>query len=204
MSPCVFCGEMKVDLRAHFLSVHQEEEKIKELSTLGKKERIQAIAALRRQGILQKNMKSVASGGDTRDLMCERKSSGEKVMWSRCSGVFKEAYFYKHKKTCLSPRTRINRHALDVRFLVTLTNPRPTTEWDTVMEKMDKDRFFDIIKSDEVIISANISTTPGNLQRVRMPKSRHAQRCVDWPNSLMPQSVSQQQPNCLWSQTSTS
>ena len=45
----MFCGEMKVDLRAHFLSVHQEEEKIKELSTLGKKERIQAIAALCRQ-----------------------------------------------------------------------------------------------------------------------------------------------------------
>ena len=41
------------------------------------------------------------------------------------------------------------------------------------MEKMDKDRFFDIIKSDEVIISANISTTPGNL-----PKSRHAHQCV--------------------------
>ena len=33
----MFCGEMKVDLRAHFLSVHQEEEKIKELSTLGKR-----------------------------------------------------------------------------------------------------------------------------------------------------------------------
>ena len=73
----MFCGQMKVDLRAHFLSVHQEEEKIKELGTLGKKERIQAIAALRRQGIVQKNTKIVASGGDTRDLMCERKSAGE-------------------------------------------------------------------------------------------------------------------------------
>ena len=166
----MFCGEMKVDLRAHFLSVHQEEEKIKELSTLGKKERIQAIAALRRQGIVQKNTKIVASGGDTSDLMCERKSSGEKVLCSRCSGVFKEAYFYKHKKSCMSPQKRVNPRALDVRSLATPNNPKPTTEWDTVMEKMDKDRFFDIIKSDEVIISANISMTPGNLQRARMIK----------------------------------
>ena len=27
---------------------------------------------------------------------------------SRCSGVFKEAYFYKHKKSCLSPQKRVN------------------------------------------------------------------------------------------------
>ena len=148
----MFCGEMKVDLRAHFLSVHQEEEKIKELSTLGKKERIQAIATLRRQGILQKNTKIVASGGDSRDLMCERKSSGEKVMCSRCSGVFKGAYFYKHKKSCMSPKKRVNPRALNVRSLATPNNPRPSTEWDNVIDKMDKDRFFDIIKSDDVIL----------------------------------------------------
>ena len=148
----MFCGQMKVDLRAHFLSVHQEEEKIKELGTLGKKERIQAIAALRRQGIMQKNTKIVASGGDTRDLMCERKSAGEKVMCSRCSGVFKEAYFYKHKKTCLSPQKCVNPRALDVRSLATPTNPRPSTEWDTVIDKMDKDKLFDNINSDDVIL----------------------------------------------------
>ena len=86
----------------------------------------------------------------TRDLTCEMNSVGENVMCSRCSGVFKEAYFYKHKKSCLSPQKRVNPLAL-VLSLVTLTNPKPSTEWDTVMEKMDKDRFFDIIKSDEVI-----------------------------------------------------
>ena len=42
----MFCGEMKADLRAHFMSVHQEEENIKELGTQ-EKDRIQAIAALR-------------------------------------------------------------------------------------------------------------------------------------------------------------
>ena len=52
----------------------------------------------------------------------------------------------------LSPRTRVNPHSLDVRSLATPNNPRPSPEWDTVMEKMDKDRFFCIIKSDEVII----------------------------------------------------
>ena len=62
-----------------------------------------------------------------------------------------EAYFYKLKKTCLSPQKSVNPRALDVRSLATPTNPRPSTEWDTMIEKLDKDRFFDI-KSDEVII----------------------------------------------------
>ena len=73
-------------------------------------------------------------------------------MCSRCSGVFKEAYFYKHKMSCMSPQKRVNPRALDVRSLATPNNPRPSTEWDTVIDKMDKDQILDIIKSDEVII----------------------------------------------------
>ena len=38
MRPCVFCGEMKADLRAHFMSLHQDGENIKELGTLEEKE----------------------------------------------------------------------------------------------------------------------------------------------------------------------
>ena len=75
-----------------------------------------------------------------REEVCWRK-----VICSRCSGVFKEGYFYKHKKTCLAPQKTVNPCALDVRSLATTTNPRPSTEWDTVIEKIHKDRFFDII-----------------------------------------------------------
>ena len=71
--------------------------------------------------------------------MCERKSVGENVMCTHCSGVFKEVYFYKHKKTCLSPQKHVNPRVVDVRSFATPSNPRPTTEWDTVIEKMDKD-----------------------------------------------------------------
>ena len=37
------------------------------------------------------------------------------VISSRCSGVFKDTYFYKQKMTCLSPWKRVNPRALDVR-----------------------------------------------------------------------------------------
>ena len=62
-------------------------------------------------------------------------------MYTHCSGVFKEVYFYKHKKTCLSPQKHVNPRVVDVRSFATPSNPRPTTctEWDTVIEKMDKD-----------------------------------------------------------------
>ena len=49
------------------------------------------------------------------------------------------------RRQCLSPQKRINPRALDVRSFATPSNPRPTTEWDTVIEKMDMDRFFEII-----------------------------------------------------------
>jgi hypothetical protein len=51
-------------------------------------------------------------------LICERTSEGEKVMCSRCSGVFKKCYFYKHVKICQSPQKRIMPRALGVKTLV--------------------------------------------------------------------------------------
>ena len=75
----MFSGDMEADLCALFTSVQW---RIQELDTPGKKERIQAIAALRRHGIVQTNTNILAEGGNTRDLMCER-SAGGKVLCSR-------------------------------------------------------------------------------------------------------------------------
>jgi len=143
--PCIYCGQFKVDLRAHLLVVHKTEDKVEELENLGKKDKIAALGKLRKLGIAQKN-KAILAQDDTDKLICER-ISGEKVMCSRCSGVFRTCYFYKHVKICQSPHKHMLPRPLGVQTFVQSAPSTSTTECDKVLLKMDKDKYYTIIKS---------------------------------------------------------
>ena len=51
LRPCIFCGQLKSDITAHLITVHKSEDKIREIQTMGKRYRLQALAKLRKQGI---------------------------------------------------------------------------------------------------------------------------------------------------------
>lgn len=92
--PCLFCGQYKIDLRAHIISVHKDEKSVQELQTLGCKEQIVALNRRRKQGIAQKNKDRVSESGESANLISERKTDS-----SRCSGFFsqkKKGYFGRH------------------------------------------------------------------------------------------------------------
>lgn len=87
--------------------------------------------------------------------MCERQSEGDKVICSQCSGVFKSKYFYKHQKICQSQKKGVTLKPLDVQSYAHTSNADEYTGdavWKKVVAKMDHDKYFDIIKSDELIM----------------------------------------------------
>ena len=112
--PCVFCGQLRADIRAHLLSSHRHEDEIKRIVKLSRRERDQAVDRLRKQGIAQYNRTIVTEGGETGRLMCERRSNGPKVMCSNCNGVYKKIRFHKHKKLCKSSGHKIVPRSIDI------------------------------------------------------------------------------------------
>ena len=81
--PHVFCGVTMSDISQHMMSAHRHKQTIIDIALLNKNERIAAVAQLKRYGIIQSNATILAGGGSSSDLVCERKSVGEKVTCSR-------------------------------------------------------------------------------------------------------------------------
>ena len=81
--PHVFCGVTMSDISQHMMSAHRHEQTIIDIALLNKNERIAAVAQLKRYGIIQSNATILAGGGPSSNLVCARKSVGEKVICSR-------------------------------------------------------------------------------------------------------------------------
>ena len=113
------------------------------------KERLHALAYLRKEGIFKKNKEILAKGGTQSDLLCERVSEGPNVICSRCNGTFKQQYFSKHKKICCSPRKSSVTRSINPSSMT--TSLQPLSEFEKVTQKMKKDRFKGIIESDNTI-----------------------------------------------------
>ena len=112
--PCVFCGQLRADIRVHLLRSHRHEDEIQRIAKLNRRERLLAIDRLRKQGIAQYNRSIVSEGGETGRLMCQRRCSGPKVMCSNCNGVYKKIQFHRHKKLCKSSGHKVVPRSIDV------------------------------------------------------------------------------------------
>ena len=148
--PCIFCGQLKSDITAHLITVHKNEDQIIEIQTMDKRPRLQALAKLRKQGIAKRNVAIIAEGGESTELMCQRKCEGSKVICSICGGVYKKIFFYRHVKVCRTPKKTTVPQAVTTQASVTTNNP--PTEWEVVVNSMDRDHIYDIIKSDDLIM----------------------------------------------------
>ena len=73
------------------------------------KDKVQALAVLRRQGIMKRNTQIIAEGGKSEDFLYERESNGPKETCSGCNGVFKKSLYYKHVKACLANVTKFSK-----------------------------------------------------------------------------------------------
>ena len=95
----------KSDIIAHLIMAHKNEDKIIEIQTMEKRDRLlQALAKLRKQGIAKWNVAVIAEGGESTDLMSQRKCEGSKVICSICGRVYKMIFFYRCEKVCKSQK----------------------------------------------------------------------------------------------------
>ena len=149
--PCVFCGVTKSDISRHMMSAHRHEPAIIDIALLDKNERITALAQLRRDGISQSNATILAGGGSSSDLVCERKSEGEKVICSRCGGVFRKTFFYRHSKN------RCQASAVSRPEPVAVPNVQGAEAardplWAKLLAEMDRNAIFEIVTADPTIL----------------------------------------------------
>lgn len=99
------------------------------------------------------NKKIFAGGKPEEQLLCERKSDGEKVICSCCKGVFNKTYFYRHKQHCSSKTATDTVTPVLPATLSQETKPEKLDlQWEDLLQRMAKDEFFSIIKSDPCII----------------------------------------------------
>ena len=172
--PCLFCGEFRADIRSHLLSAHKDEERVKKLKGLDKAERIRKLEILRKEGIFEKNKMLLASGVESTNLIPERKSDGDKVFCSSCKGTFRQTYFHKHKRLCVAAE----QSGRPMKFV---KNVQMDSFLSKVLDKMDRDCYFEIIQSDE-----DIKLTGRHIYATRKPckekdaiiKSRTAMRRI--------------------------
>jgi hypothetical protein len=120
--------------------MHSSEKRVQELQGMDDKTRIATMNLLRKEGIKKRNMELLAKGAKESELLCERASSGTKVMCSQCSGTFKQKYFSKHQARCVGGKS------------VSITGENSEAcSFDVLLGKMAQDEIFEIIKKDEAI-----------------------------------------------------
>jgi hypothetical protein len=101
---CLYYGESKVDLKRHLLEVHRDKERIKQLlekeqnGEVSRKDVLLEIDLIRKEGIIQRNKTILAEGGGNDELESMRKTTGKKLICSKCRGTYKSKYFAVHKK----------------------------------------------------------------------------------------------------------
>ena len=149
-----------------------------DIALLSKSERIAALAQWRRDGIGQSNATILAGCGSSTDLACEHKCEREKVICSRCGGVFKKRYFYRHSKNhCpASAVTRPDPVAVpNVQDAEAAHDPL----WAKVLSEMDRDAIFEIVKADPTILRLGKNTydeRKPNKEKAARNKARSAMR----------------------------
>ena len=101
--PCVFCSKVQSNLARHIVSVHREEQEVKEILKLPSTERNAALASLRKRGMMEYNRQVMAAGGKhklyQRERSC-RSTEDNLVICSLCKGCYASSYFHRHKTRC--------------------------------------------------------------------------------------------------------
>jgi len=99
--PCMYCFKMKSQLRRHITLRHKHCEDVKSILLLPKPEQIKHFALLRKQGILQENMKRLKNTETEPKLLSERAHGKSNIqMCSKCNGFYQRAVMWKHKLLC--------------------------------------------------------------------------------------------------------
>jgi integrase len=96
-----------VRLSNHLKSVHKEEEEVRRILALPKKEQHAALAGLRKKAILNQNIKLLESDAPKSELIREynrqpgcKKKKSDATMCGNCKGFFSSKFIWKHKSTC--------------------------------------------------------------------------------------------------------
>jgi len=103
--PCIFCRLFQTRLTRHIKTVHKNEEQVKKIFTLPKKEQDAEFNLLRKQGIFSHNIKLLQSGKLEENMELERrpkKLTSKVKICVNCKACIQARYFYKHSKLCSS------------------------------------------------------------------------------------------------------
>ena len=174
--PCLYCGEQKASISSHLLSVHKNEDKIKDILLMDRNHRLLALARLRKEGIMEHNKTLVSEGKQSDELVGERASGGEKVMCGQCHGMFKKTCFFRHINNCLATEGHVSR---PVSVDPCATGLSTDADWDNVWRRMDHDEMYATIISDKTILCVGKHIYDGRKpakQKDAKIKSRSAMR----------------------------
>ena len=104
--PCVYCGVFQTKLTRHIKTVHKNEEKVKEILGLDRKQQEKEFDLLRKQGIYEHNLKLMKKGKTQQVLEVERKQIKKEGKESKlkvctlCKAFVKSTYYAQHVKAC--------------------------------------------------------------------------------------------------------
>lgn len=119
--PCPFCHRLKTNLTEHLKRKHRNKPEVENAFKLPTKDRIKAVADLRKLGILKTNLKMIQEcpKGEKPELIRERSQGDNNIVYcTKCYGFFSQQFFYRHKRLCMlndsdTTPTSIPTHALN-------------------------------------------------------------------------------------------
>ncbi|XP_071823328.1 uncharacterized protein [Apostichopus japonicus] len=98
---CPFCGKyFKETLTRHLKLVHKDEEQVKRALELPKKERVEAFALMRKEGILQANILQMKVDNPKYETQRRAATENPLVICGLCKGFYATRYFGRHKAIC--------------------------------------------------------------------------------------------------------
>ena len=98
---CIFCGKMKSKLSPqHIQSLHKDRKRVKNALKMKKKERVEELQRIKREGILQYN--KLEASKDSPNYQSERKKRKyfEIALCSSCGAFILKRFFHVHRRFC--------------------------------------------------------------------------------------------------------
>ncbi len=173
---CPFCHIRFADLRRHIQKSkkHENEPKLKAMSTMSSKQRHEAFSTFRKEGIVEANKRNMSKNISV-ELEGERTSEGPKVKCSNCSGIYNTKYFWKHRQNC----TKESSVAAAVSANEKNTEKgEKQKKWNSLTDRMKKDEYHEVIMDNPTIITIgkDLFNPRPNKEREARHKSTQAMR----------------------------
>ena len=133
-------------------TAHKGEERIKELSTLQRREQVIAFRLLRREDMMKHNKQQLCLRNPKIERERNNKVDNKLVVCTACSGFFSAAFYYQHRKRCQA-KPSLPAQNVPVTLLMPATTDVSEHFRTEVLSKFRDDDIGQICQTDPTIIT---------------------------------------------------